>query len=138
MLQIFSRSVRPVDRALDIGLIARDPETAQQIRELVLATDGIDLRVIPNERAAGFDASNFSAAVYALDGESEADLRVFERFMAKKPQQLPIIVLSPSVSEELVRWLLRLKVADWVKTPLSPGEFSAACGRVTAQGSGSK
>ena len=40
-----------------------------------------------------------------------------------------MIVLSPAVNDELVRWFLRLKVSDWVKTPLTPGELIAACGR---------
>jgi pilus assembly protein CpaE len=32
-----------------------------------------------------------------------------------------------------VRWFLRLRVSDWIKTPLSPGELIAACGRIISQ-----
>ena len=60
--------------------------------------------------------------------------REFERFMAQRPQLLPVIVLSPALGDDLVRWLLRLRVADWLKAPLSAGELIAACGRVLSQG----
>jgi pilus assembly protein CpaE len=38
----------------------------------------------------------------------------------------------------LVRRFLRLRVADWLKSPLSPGELVAACGRVISHSTAAK
>lgn len=134
MLQIFSRSVRKANRILDIGFVTQDADIGRQLKEFVSTREGVDLRLIRSDKvAAGFDAGGLSVFVYDLDASSEASMREFERFMMQRPPQLPVIVLSPAVDDELVRWFLRLRVSDWIKTPLSPGELIAACARVITQ-----
>lgn len=134
MLQIFSRSVKKANRILDIGFVTRDTDVGRELKEFVSKRDGVDLRLIKSETVgSGFDAGGISVFVYDLDATSEVSLTEFERFMAQRPPHLPVIVLSPAVDDELVRWFLRLRVADWIKTPLSPGELIAACGRVINQ-----
>ena len=139
MLQIFSRSVRKAKRILDIGFVTQDLEIGRQLREFVSKREGVNLRLVASEKIVpGYDAGGLSVFVYDLDSSTESSMREFERFMAQRPAHVPVIVLSPAVEDELVRWLLRLRVADWIKTPLSPGELIAACGRVMTQPGGSK
>lgn len=137
MLQIFSRSVRSADPILGIGFVTQNEEIGRQLTEYVAQHEGVELRLISSGKVGpGFEPGGISVFVYDLDSSSDASLREFERFMAQRPQQLPVIVLSPAVGDELVRWFLRLRVADWLKAPLSPGELIAACGRVLSQTSG--
>jgi pilus assembly protein CpaE len=134
MFQIFSRSVRKARRILDIGFVTQDMEVGRQLKEFVSQREGVSLRLLASEKvASGFDAAGLSVFVYDLNASTEPHMREFERFMAQRPAHLPVIVLSPAVDDELLRWLLRLRVADWIKTPLSPGELIAACGRVITQ-----
>lgn len=139
MLQIFSRSVRSADPILGIGFVTQNEDIGRQLKEYVAQREGVDLRLIPSAKVGpGFEPAGISVFVYDLDSSADPSLREFERFMAQRPQQIPVIVLSPAVGDDLVRWFLRLRVADWVKAPLSPGELIAACGRVLSQAAGSK
>jgi tetratricopeptide (TPR) repeat protein len=134
MLQIFSRAERKSNRVLNIGFVTQDGEISRQFREHVAQFGGIKVSLVASERVtAGFDGRGLSVFVYDLDTASEPTLQEFERFMNQRPQHLPVIVLSPAVDDQLVRWFLRLRVADWVKTPLSPGELVTTCARVLAQ-----
>lgn len=134
MLQIFSRSVRKANRILDIGFVTQNADISRQLTDFVATREGVDLQVIRSDRVtAGFDPGRLSVFVYDLDASSEASIREFERFMIQRPMQLPVIVLSPAVDDEMVRWFLRLQVSDWLKMPLSPGELIAACARVITQ-----
>ena len=139
MLQIFSRAERKSNRVLNIGFVTQDGEISRQFREHVAQFGGIKVSLVASERVtAGFNGRGLSVFVYDLDTASETTLQEFERFMNQRPQHLPVIVLSPAVDDQLVRWFLRLRVADWVKTPLSPGELVTTCARVLAQSSSSK
>lgn len=139
MLQIFSRSVRSADPLLGIGFVTQNDETGRQLKDYVAQREGVDLRLIASAKVVpGFEAAGISVFVYDLESSTDTSLREFERFMGQRPQQIPVIVLSPAVGDDLVRWFLRLRVADWVKAPLSPGELIAACGRVLSQSAGSK
>lgn len=139
MFQIFSRSVRKANRILDIGFVTQDAEIGLKLKEFVSSRDGIDLRLIESSRVVpGFDAKGLSVFVYDLDASSDQMMREFERFMLQRPMNLPVIVLSPAVDDDLVRWFLRLRVSDWIKTPLSPGELIATCGRVINQAAGAR
>ena len=134
MLQIFNRSVRKADRVLNICFVSRDADIGRQLEKFVSAREGVVLRLIESGKVVpGFDAGGLSVFVYDLDASSDTAIREFERFMAQRPMQLPVIVLSPAVDDELVRWFLRLRVSDWIKTPLSPAELIAACARVNTQ-----
>ncbi len=130
MLQIFGRSTRKARRILTIGCVTQDPEMGAQFKAFVAERDGVDLTLITSSAVTATSARpEVSVFVYDLDVTAEEAIREFDRFMQCRPKDIPVIVLSPAVDDELVRWFLRLKVSDWVKTPLTPGELIAACGR---------
>ena len=131
MFQVFNRFQKKTDRILQIGFVTQDTEIGSQLREFVSKRDAVDLRLISSSTVGpGYQPKGLSVFVYDLDASSEASMKEFDRFMTQRPMEIPVIVLSPAVDDDLVRWFLRLRVADWIKTPLSPGELIAACGRV--------
>ena len=139
MLQIFNRSARKDKRILQIGFVTQDTEIGAQLKDFISKRDGVDLSLIKSSSVTTAKApTGISVFVYDLDTTGEASMKEFDRFMIQRPQDVPVIVLSPAVDDALVRWFLRLRVSDWIKTPLSPGELIAACGRVISQASASK
>jgi pilus assembly protein CpaE len=131
MLQFFSRSTKKAMRILTIGCVTRDPEMGSQFKDFVAEREGVDLTLITSSAVtATSPPPKVSVFVYDLDVTADSSIREFDRFMQCRPKDIPVIVLSPAVDDELVRWFLRLKVSDWIKTPLTPGELIAACGRV--------
>jgi pilus assembly protein CpaE len=136
MLQIFNRSTRKAKRILTIGCVTQDPDMGTEFKSFVAERDGVDLTVIKSSAVtAASPPPHVSVFVYDLDVSTDNSVREFDRFMQCRPQNIPVIVLSPAVDDELVRWFLRLKVSDWIKTPLTPGELIAACGRVISHAS---
>ena len=139
MFQIFNRPAAGAKRILQIGFVTQDSEIGAQLKDFVSKRDGIDLRLIASASVtAAVAPRDISVFVYDLDATHDASLQEFDRFMTQRPQAVPVIVLSPAITDDLVRWFLRLRVADWIKTPLSPGELIAACGRVISQASPKK
>ena len=139
MLQIFSRSVRSANPIIGIGFVTQNEDVGRQLKEYVAQREGVDLSLIASANVGqGYDPRGISIFVYDLESSNEASQREFERFMNQRPQTLPVVVLSPALGDDLVRWLLRLRVADWLKAPLSAGELIAACGRVLSQNGGAK
>ena len=134
MLQIFGRSAKKGKRILQIGLVTQDIEMGKQLKEFVAKRDSVDMLLI---KSAAVTPTKFpqdvSIFVYDLSSTGEISLKEFDRFMGERPQSVPVIVLSPSVEDALLRWFLRLHVSDWLKTPLSPGELISACGRAISQ-----
>ena len=111
MLQIFSRSVRSANPIMGIGFVTQNEDVGRQLKEYVAQREGVDLSLIASGKVVpGYDPRGISIFVYDLDSSGEASQREFERFMAQRPQHLPVIVLSPALGDELVRWLLRLRV----------------------------
>ena len=135
MLQIFGRSAKKGKRILQIGLVTQDTEMSKQLREFVAKRDGVELLMIKSSAVTPTASpKDISIFAYDLSSTAEDSLKEFDRFMTERPQNEPVIVLSPSVEDALLRWFLRLRVSDWVKTPLSPGELISACGRAISQG----
>ncbi len=139
MLQIFGRSAKKGKRILQIALVTQDAEMGKQLKEFVAKRDSVDLLLI---KSAAITPTKFpqdvSIFIYDLNSTGEVSLKEFDRFMSERPQAVPVIVLSPSVEDALLRWFLRLRVSDWLKTPLVPGELISACGRVISQANSSR
>ena len=54
---------------------------------------------------------NIAIFIYDLSATGETSLKKFDRFMMERPQDVPVIVLSPPVEDALLRWFLRLRVS---------------------------
>jgi pilus assembly protein CpaE len=136
---MFTRSVIDARRMLRIGFVTQDMKAGKKLRECIEKKESVDLQLIDSKSVTAARAPrNFGIFVYDLEDEKKETLGEFDRFMRERPPDIPVIVLSPSASEDLVRWFLRLRVADWLTTPLSPGELLAACGRIISQTSSLK
>jgi pilus assembly protein CpaE len=139
MFQMFARSTARNRRILHIGFVTQDAKAGEQLRNFVQERDAVELKLFESRSVtAKTRPRGIGIFVYDLDEASETALREFDRFMRDRPAEIPVIALSPSLKDELVRRFLRLRVADWLKSPLSPGELVAACGRVISHSSGTK
>ena len=131
MLQVFNRSTKKDRRILQIGFVTQNTATGAQLKDFIAKRDGVLVQLIASANVTEAKSpKGIGVFVYDLDDVGESSLKEFDRFMTQRPQDIPVIVLAPHVEDALVRWFMRLRVADWVKSPLSPGELIAACGRV--------
>ncbi len=130
MFQYFKKTSKKGERSLVIGLISSKPDTKSHMKSLVAGEGEIAVKNVTASailKTAGH--SEVNVIVYDLDITSDRSLDEFEQFIHARPATLPVIVLADSADEEFVRWLLQLRVSDWVRPPVSSGELIAACGR---------
>lgn len=134
MNEMFSRSAIDAKRILRIGFVTQDLKAGQKLRSSIAKKESVDLKLIESKAVTrATPPKDVGIIVYDLENEKEETLVEFDRFMRERPADIEVIVLSPSASDELVRWFLHLRVADWLTTPLSPGELLTACGRILSQ-----
>lgn len=130
MLRMFANARLKGRQNLKVGLITSDQQTGDMFGDFLSDRDGATLELLDENSGNSLDKGRYSILVYDLDTTKKNSVRRFDHFMRERPPAVPVIVLSPSVDDEMVRWFLRLRVADWIKTPLSPAELLAACVRV--------
>ena len=136
VFQIFSKKASRSRTELRAGLVSLDAARGQQMARHIANLDNVAMSAISSASVTREKPpQNVNVLVYDLDPTSEASLADFDRFMKARPADVPVVVLSPAVDDELVRWFLRLRVADWVKTPLTKGELISAAARVLSQNS---
>ncbi|MDE2383164.1 MAG: hypothetical protein KGO53_00980 [Alphaproteobacteria bacterium] len=64
-------------------------------------------------------------------GEHAVDLQTLTQ---TKPAAVPLVALSSTIDDELVRSFLRLRVADWIKIPATPHEVEVCLSRALRRG----
>ncbi len=140
MFQYFKKSQSKRLHDLKVGLVTFDGGRARRtLDDLSAGENGIIPTAIQSAKVTAQNApKDVNVFVYDLEVGSDAAMAEFDRFMRDRPTTLPVIVVSETVDEELVRWFLRLRVADWIKVPYQSGELLAACGRVLSQANSPK
>jgi pilus assembly protein CpaE len=131
MFQNFKRQQAGTAGSLQIGIVSQNVSSAAKIRELLSKREGVTVRAMESSSVdAKSPPSDVAIFVYELNTPNQpSTLKEFARFMSERPSHVPVIVLCSAVDEELVRWFLRLRVSDWLKTPINAGELISACGR---------
>jgi pilus assembly protein CpaE len=133
MFQYFKSSSKKANRSLVIGLISSRSDTKTQVQALASKGDGIAIKFVTGAAVSGnVSQSGVNVIVYDLDIASEQALDAFEQFMHARPASLPVIALADSADDEFVRWLMQLRVSDWVRPPVTSGELLSACGRAVS------
>jgi pilus assembly protein CpaE len=140
MFQYFKKSQAKRKHDLRIGLVTLDGgKPRRNLNDLGAGEDGVIPTYIASSTVTtGGQARDINVYVYDLSVGNEQAMSEFDRFMRERPAAIPVIVVSETINEELVRWFLRLRVADWVKVPYQSGELIAACGRVLSQSTSPK
>ncbi len=133
MLQLFKNQGAGVDQPL-ILVVTRDASTVQAM-EFQAAQDkqpSLQLAEHLLEDALKYlqSGNKPDVIVVELDSIEERELQGLDSLMAVRPGDTPVVVISPSIDEEMVRLFLRLRVADWLRKPASPQELVEVCRRV--------
>ncbi len=131
MFQYFKRGSTLGKHGLTLGLVAARPNTKKQIEMQSAGDKGFGIQYIDVKATKEVSLPrDINVLVYDLDTSSEAAIDAFESFMQTKPEAIPVVVLVETIAEDVARWFLQMRVADWVRLPLTSGELIAACGRV--------
>jgi pilus assembly protein CpaE len=68
-----------------------------------------------------------SVMVVCLDTGSRAELLALQRFMTRTGGRVPVVVVTQAFDEALARWLLQIRVTDFVTRPVDPTDLAHTC-----------
>ena len=133
MLQIFKTQDGDLDLPM-ILVVTRDASTVQAMEFQVAQDKQLGLTLVEHlldDALKYLDAGKKpDVIVVELDSVEENELKGLDTLMQSRPTETPVVVISPSIDEEMVRLFLRLRVADWLRKPANPQELVQVCRRV--------
>lgn len=133
MLQLFKNQGGDLDEPV-ILVVTRDASTVQAMEFQIAQDHQLGLKLVEHlwDDALKYleSGNNPDVIVVELDSIEESELGGLDVLMQSRPSETPVVVISPSIDEEMVRLFLRLRVADWLRKPSNPQELVQVCRRV--------
>jgi pilus assembly protein CpaE len=118
-----------------VVVVTPDPALEELVRTTFAASDEIALRVLSARLAAKadeLDAERAAVVVVDLDAAASEDVQALDRLRAR-PGFPPVVAVTAAVDADLVRVLLKMRIADFLVKPVSPAELVRTCARVVKQ-----
>jgi pilus assembly protein CpaE len=116
-----------------VVVLTADAGFEDQARATFGASEQIELRVVPGSLTAiegGLNLEGATVAVIDLDAAQHEEMQALERLMARIGAWPPVVVVTGAFDENLARALVQMRVADFLKKPVSPVELVRTCARV--------
>ena len=133
MLQVFKNQSSDTDQSV-VLVVTRDASTVQAMDFQVAQDKELDFKLVEHTRDDALkylqSGGNPDVIVVELDSIEDHELQGLDLLTQARPGDTPVVVISPSIDEEMVRLFLRLRVADWLRKPASPSELIQVCRRV--------
>jgi pilus assembly protein CpaE len=128
-----------IGRATTPGIQARvivlTPDEAfdKSVRATFSASPQIGLDVINGrlaDRDDNIDVAGATVVVVDVDAADEDELRALDRMMVRIGNWPPVVAITRSFDEIVVRRLMQMRVADFLVKPVPPVELVRTCARV--------
>jgi pilus assembly protein CpaE len=111
----------------EIVLISPDQAFIDAVKGVFGANGRLKLRLA---RHVGDDQIDLSAArivIADLDAQKREDLLALQALMQRLAGQAPVVVVTEAFDEAVARWLIQIRVADFMRKPVDPVELARAC-----------
>ena len=77
--------------------------------------------------SATADLEGVAAVLVDLESRRRESLVALQGLMARLAGRAPVVVLTDAFDDALARWFLQIRVADFLRKPVSPSEVLRAC-----------
>ena len=113
-------------------VLTADDGFEQSVRATFGSSAQIDLDVVKGGLSGRDSVALDGATVVIADLEAgdEAELAALERFVARIPQGLPVVAVTPGFDGAVARRLMQMRIADFLVKPVPAVELVRTCARV--------
>jgi pilus assembly protein CpaE len=124
---MFAAKPQTTERDGEIILLSPDPAFMEAVKGVFGANGRLKMRF---GRAIGDETVELESArivIVDLDARNHADLVALQGFMQRLAGRAPVVVVSEAFDEAVARWLLQIRVADFLRKPVDAMELARAC-----------
>ncbi|CAL8979008.1 Septum site-determining protein MinD [Rhodoplanes serenus] len=128
-----SPRAKPSSSRTRVVVVTADPPFADLVRDTFRAAPQIELEVIDGALAAQADAvaaADATVVVIDLNVAGADDMAALEALTARLDGWPPVVTVTDVFDKEVMRQLLKLRIADFLVKPVQPVELVRTCARV--------
>ena len=111
----------------EIVLISPDPSFVDSVKSVFGANGRLKLRLGPHISDTDIDLSSARIVIADLDARNRGDLLALQDLMGRLGGKTPVVVVTEAFDEAVARWLLQIKVADFLLKPVDAVELARSC-----------
>jgi len=123
----------PAASSVRVIAMTADPAFEQSVRATFGSAARVELTVIQGaviDQEPGFDPGDASVVIVDLNAASAEEIAALQRLMGRIGRWPPVIVVTEAFNAELARWLVQMRVADFLVKPVNGVDLVRACSRV--------
>lgn len=124
---MFAAKPPAAERDGEIVLISPDAAFIEAVRGVFGANGRLKLRLGRHVADEGLDLASARIVIVDLDARRREDLVALQALMARLGGQAPVVVVTEAFDEAVARWLIQIRVADFMLKPVDPVELARAC-----------
>jgi len=131
------RAINPADQAR-VVVVTADEAFEESVRSIFGASAQIGLDVVRGRLAdhdGNIDLAGATVIVADVDAGNDAELQALERLMTRIGNSPPLIAVTQNFDETVARYLMQIRIADFLVKPVPPVELVRACARVAKSAS---
>jgi pilus assembly protein CpaE len=111
----------------DVVVLSPDAAFIETIRRVFGASGKLAIRTGGHVSDASVDVTGAGVVIVDLDARQHADLVALQGLMGRIAGRAPVIVVTEAFDEAVARWLIQIRVADFMRKPVDPMELARAC-----------
>jgi pilus assembly protein CpaE len=115
------------EREGEIVLISSDPSFIEAVTGVFGKNGRLRIRQGKHVADQTIDMSAARIVIADLDARNRDDLVALQEMMGRLQGSAPVVVVTQAFDEAVARWLIQIRVADFLTKPVDPVELARAC-----------
>ncbi|MGL5116820.1 MAG: AAA family ATPase [Beijerinckiaceae bacterium] len=124
---MFVAKQQPAARDGEIVLISPDPAFNEAVKGVFGANGLLKMRLGRHVSDETIDLTAARIVIVDLDARNRDDLLALRELMGRLAGRAPVVVVTEAFDEGVARWLIQIKVADFMTKPVDPVELARTC-----------
>jgi pilus assembly protein CpaE len=124
---MFAAKPPSTDREGEIVLVSPDPAFVAAVESVFGANGRLKMRRGGHVSDVSIDLGSARIVIVDLDARNRDDLVALQALMARLAGQAPVVVVTEAFDEAVARWLIQIRVADFLLKPVDPVELARSC-----------
>jgi pilus assembly protein CpaE len=115
------------ERDGEIVLLSPDPAFVESVNAVFARNGRLKLRQGRHVSDQTIDMSASRIVIVDLDARNRDDLVALQEMMGRLQGRAPVVVVTQAFDEAVARWLIQIRVADFLLKPIDPVELARSC-----------